>query len=230
MHGIWKIILNDGGMESMKKNTLSRSIQRLLPVILVLVVVICSAITWAAYTYPFQDPTQPLETRVNDLLSRLTEDEKLTFFHQWIPAIPRLGVGPFRTGTEALHGISWLGAATVYPQATGFGSTWDMDLIKQIGSAVGDEARGFNKRDPVKNGLSLWAPVVDLERDPRAGRYAEGYSEDPYLTGQLAIAYSSGIKGDDPFYYKAIPTLKHFYAYNIHVYSLWMTGTNMNII
>jgi beta-glucosidase len=199
----------------MKKTMLRRYLQVLFPVILVLVIGVCSAITWAGYTYPFQDPAQPLEIRVNDLLSRLTDDEKLTFFHQWIPAIPRLGVGPFRTGTEALHGISWLGAATVYPQATGFGSTWDVDLIKQIGSAVADEARGYNKKDPVKNGLSLWAPVVDLERDPRAGRYSEGYSEDPYLVGQLAIAYCSGMKGNDPFYYKAIPTLKHFYAYNM---------------
>ena len=199
----------------MKKSMLRRYFQSLLPAALVLLFVLCSGLTWAEYSYPFQDPAQPLETRANDLLSRLTDDEKLTFFHQWIPAIPRLGVGPFRTGTEALHGIAWLGAATVYPQATGFGSTWDVDLIKQIGSAVADEARGFNKRDPVKNGLSLWAPVVDLERDPRAGRYSEGYSEDPYLTGQLAIAYCSGIKGDDPFYYKAIPTLKHFYAYNM---------------
>lgn len=194
---------------------LRRYFQVLFPTVLVLVLILCSCLTWAGYTYPFQDPTQPLEIRVNDLLSRLTEDEKLTFFHQWIPAIPHLGVGPFRTGTEALHGISWLGTATVYPQATGFGNTWDVGLIQQIGSAVGDEARGFNKIDPVKNGLSLWAPVVDLERDPRAGRYSEGYSEDPYLTGQLAIAYCSGIKGDHPFYYKAIPTLKHFYAYNM---------------
>jgi beta-glucosidase len=199
----------------MKNKRTHRWFQILFPAVLIFATVLCSCLAWAEYTYPFQVPTQPLETRVNDLLSRLTMDEKLTFFHQWIPAIPRLGVGPFRTGTEALHGISWLGAATVYPQATGFGNTWDMDLIKQIGSAVGDEARGFNKRDAVKNGLSLWAPVVDLERDPRAGRYSEGYSEDPYLTGQLAIAYCLGMKGDDPFYYKAIPTLKHFYAYNM---------------
>jgi beta-glucosidase len=210
-----QLVFGNISKEDMKmKNNLFRCFRLLLP-LLVLFIVLCSTMAWADYTYPFQDQTQPLEIRVNDLLLRLTEDEKISFFHQWIPAISRLGIQAFRTGTEALHGISWLGAATVFPQATGFGCTWDVDLIKQIGSAVADEARGFNKIDPVSNGLSLWAPVVDLERDPRAGRFEEGYSEDPYLVGQLAIAYCSGIKGDHPFYYKAIPTLKHFYAYNL---------------
>lgn len=168
----------------------------------------------AAETYPFQNPARPLEVRVNDLVSRLTLEEKLSFFHQYIPAIPRLGIPAFRTGTEGLHGIAWLGKATVFPQATGLGCTWDVELIKQIGSAVGDEARGFHQRDPVFNGLSIWAPVVDLQRDPRAGRFEEGYGEDPYLAGKLATAYCLGLKGDHPFYYKTIPTLKHFYAYN----------------
>jgi beta-glucosidase len=165
-------------------------------------------------TYPFQDYTLPLNTRVNDLVSRLTEDEKISLLHQWAPAIPRLGIASFRTGTEGLHGIAWLGPATVYPQAIGLGSTWDTALVNQVGQGVGNEARGFHAKDPEKVGLSVWAPVVDLERDPRAGRFEEGYSEDPYLTGQMAIAFSNGITGGDPFYYKAIPTLKHFFAYN----------------
>jgi beta-glucosidase len=167
-----------------------------------------------AYTYPFQDPTQPLETRVSNLLSLLTQAEKISLLHQYEPAIPRLGIASFRTGTEALHGVAWLGNATVFPQPIGMGATFDPDLIKQIGSAVGDEARGFHSQNPAGNGLSLWAPVADLERDPRAGRYEEGYGEDPYLVGQMVMAYCNGIKGDNSFYYKAIPTLKHFYAYN----------------
>ena len=194
-------------------STFNRHLRAIL--VLLIFATLCFTTTWAEVTYPFQDVTQPLEIRVNDLLSRLTEDEKISFFHQWIPAIPRLGVGPFRTGTEALHGIAWLGKATVYPQAIGLGCTWNVNLVKRIGSAVGDEARAFNKINPTTNGLSLWAPVVDLMRDPRAGRFEEGYGEDPYLVGQLAIAYCNGIKGDHPFYYKAIPTLKHFYAYNM---------------
>ncbi|HEX9059415.1 MAG TPA: glycoside hydrolase family 3 N-terminal domain-containing protein, partial [Clostridia bacterium] len=130
-----------------------------------------------AATYPFQDTSLPLETRVDDLVSRLTTDEKISLMHQYEPAISRLGIPAFKTGTEALHGIGWLGNATVFPQNTGLGCTFDTDLLKKVGSVVGDEARGFNKKDPVKNGLSLWAPVVDLERDPRAGRFEEGYGE-----------------------------------------------------
>ena len=165
-------------------------------------------------TYTFQDYTVPLDTRVSDLVSRLTQAEKISLLHQWQPAISRLGIASFRTGTEGLHGIAWLGAATVYPQAIGLGSTWDTALLNQVGQGIGDEARGFHAKDPTNVGLSVWSPVVDLERDPRAGRYEEGYAEDTYLTGQMAIAYSNGMTGGDPFYYKAIPTLKHFLAYN----------------
>ena len=184
--------------------------------LLVLTVLVIGSVNpiQSAYTYPFRDPTQPLETRVDNLLSLLTQAEKISLLHQYQPAISRLGITSFRTGTEALHGIAWLGNATVFPQPIGLGATFNPDLIKQIGSAVGDEARGFHSQNPASNGLSLWAPVVDLMRDPRAGRFEEGYGEDPYLTGQMAIAYCNGIKGDHSFYYKAIPTLKHFYAYN----------------
>lgn len=192
-----------------------RFLRQLVATLLLLASWASSTMIWAANAaYPFQDPGQPLETRVNDLVSRLTLAEKIAFFHQYIPAISRLGIGPFRTGTEALHGIAWLGKATVFPQATGLGCTWNPELLREIGSAVGDEARGFHGQDPAGNGLSLWAPVVDLARDPRAGRFEESYGEDPYLVGQLALAYCTGLKGDDPFYYKTIPTLKHFYAYN----------------
>jgi beta-glucosidase len=168
----------------------------------------------SASVYPFQDFTLPLDARVNDLVTRLTTTEKIALLHQWGAAIPRLGIASFRTGTEGLHGIAWLGIATVYPQAIGLGSTWDTALINQVGQGIGDEARGFHAKNPANVGLSIWAPVVDLERDPRAGRFEEGYSEDPYLTGQLSVAFSNGITGGDPFYYKAIPTLKHFFAYN----------------
>jgi beta-glucosidase len=147
-------------------------------------------------------------------MSRLTLNEKISLLHQWQPAISRLGINSFRTGTEALHGVAWLGKATVFPQAIGLGSTWDTSLVKQIGAAVGDEVRAFHNRDPYNVGLSIWAPVVDPLRDPRAGRTEEGYSEDPFVTGMMSIAYTSGLKGDDPFYYKTIPTLKHFYGYN----------------
>lgn len=98
--------------------------------------------------YPFRDPTLPVSQRVDDLLGRLTLDEKVSLLHQYEPAIPRLGIQSFRTGTEALHGVAWLGKTTVFPQAIGLASTWDPALMEQVGSAVGDEARGFQQQRP----------------------------------------------------------------------------------
>ncbi|WP_166245489.1 glycoside hydrolase family 3 C-terminal domain-containing protein [Paenibacillus turpanensis] len=172
------------------------------------------SMTGTSYDYPFRNPDLPLETRVDDLVSRLTLPEKVSLMHQYQPAIPRLGIPAFRTGTEGLHGIAWLGEATVFPQATGLANTWNTELVEQIGSAVGDEARAFYKRNPVSHGLSVWAPVVDLIRDPRSGRNEEGFGEDAMLSGTMGKAYASGMKGNDPFYLKTIPTLKHFTGYN----------------
>jgi len=165
-------------------------------------------------TYPFRNPNLPVTERVDDLLARLTLDEKVSLLHQYEPAIPRLGIQSFRTGTEALHGVAWLGEATVFPQAIGLASTWDPALMQQVGSAVGDEARGFQQERPAGWGLNLWAPVVNPLRDPRWGRNEEGYSEDPYLTGSLSTAYGTGLTGGDPDHLKTAPTLKHFLANN----------------
>ncbi|MFD8496687.1 glycoside hydrolase family 3 C-terminal domain-containing protein [Amycolatopsis sp. NPDC059657] len=177
--------------------------------------------------YPFRDPALPLDARVNDLVQRLTLAEKVSLLHQFQPAIPRLGVPEFKTGTEALHGLGWTtertkgdvvtAKATVFPQAVGLASTWDPALIKQVGSVVGDEARGYHSVDPGFWGLQLWAPVVNLLRDPRWGRNEEGYSEDPMLTGAISTAYGKGMTGDDPKYLKAAPVLKHYLANNNEV-------------
>jgi beta-glucosidase len=164
--------------------------------------------------YPFRDPSLSVDARVTDLLSRLTLAEKISLLHQYEPAIPRLGIQSFRTGTEALHGVAWLGRATVFPQAVGLASTWDPALIQRVGSAVGDEARGFQQTRPAGWGLNLWAPVVNLLRDPRWGRNEEGYSEDPYLTGSVSTAYGTGLTGGDPDHLRTAPTLKHFLANN----------------
>ncbi|TDD70849.1 carbohydrate-binding protein [Actinomadura darangshiensis] len=179
----------------------------------------------ARETYPFRDPRLSAEARVDDLLGRLTLDEKVSLLHQYQPAIPRLGIGRFKTGTEALHGVAWstdihnngavvTAKGTVFPQSVGLGATWDPELLKKVGSAVGDEARGYNSENPDLWGLQLWAPVVNLLRDPRWGRNEEGYSEDPLLTGLLATAYGHGIEGDDPDHLKAAPVLKHYMANN----------------
>lgn len=185
----------------------------------------------AAPEYPFRDPSLSVEQRVEDLLGRLTLDEKVSLLHQYQPAIPRLGIKRFKTGTEALHGLAWstdinstpnpgqvrTATATVFPQAVGLGSTWDPALIKQVGAAVGDETRGYNSLDSDVWGLNAWAPVVNLLRDPRWGRNEEGYSEDAFLTGAISTAYAGGMRGDDPTYLKTAPTLKHYVANNNEV-------------
>ncbi|MEU4448200.1 glycoside hydrolase family 3 C-terminal domain-containing protein [Actinosynnema sp. NPDC050801] len=163
---------------------------------------------------PFRDPGLPVEDRVTDLLGRLTDEEKVALLHQHQPAVPRLGLAAFRTGTEALHGVAWLGVATVFPQPVGLASSWDTGLVRRVGEAVGVEARGFHHLDPVKHGLNVWAPVVNPLRDPRWGRNEEGYSEDPTLTAAMGTAYASGLRGDHPRYLRTAPTLKHFLGYN----------------
>ncbi|MFE6887669.1 glycoside hydrolase family 3 C-terminal domain-containing protein [Streptomyces sp. NPDC057694] len=171
----------------------------------------------AAAAHPFRDPTRSVAARVEDLLGRLTLDEKISLLHQYQPAIERLGIASFRTGTEALHGVAWLGKATVFPQAVGLASAWDPGLLTRVGAAVGDEARGFQQERPAGWSLNLWAPVVNLLRDPRWGRNEEGYSEDPYLTGVLSTAYGKGLTGGDPDHLKTAPTLKHYLANNNEV-------------
>ncbi|CAM4465252.1 beta-glucosidase [Paenibacillus endophyticus] len=164
--------------------------------------------------YPFQNTGLPLEERVTDLVSRFTLDEKIDSMVQYQPEITRLGVKPYKHGTEAAHGMAWLGEATTFPQPIGLGCTWNPVLLKEVGSAIGDEARVYYQKNPAINGLTLWAPTVDMERDPRWGRTEEAYGEDPKLTGELTAALVQGIQGDHPLYFKAVATLKHFIGNN----------------
>lgn len=168
----------------------------------------------AAAALPFRNPQLPLETRVNDLVSRLTLDEKVRMVHQYQPEIGRLGIGAYKHGTEGAHGISWLGKATSFPQPTGLASTWDPELLEKVGQAIGEEARGFYRRNPAVNGLTLWAPTVDMERDPRWGRTEEAYGEDPHLVAETAGALVKGMQGNHPTYLRAGATLKHFLGNN----------------
>ncbi|GIE29119.1 sugar hydrolase [Actinoplanes italicus] len=174
----------------------------------------------------FRDPHQKLAARVSDLLGRLDLAEKITLLHQHQAAVPRLGVGSFRTGTEALHGVAWLGVASAFPQAVGLASSWDADLLRRVGTAVGTEVRAMHHRDPENVGLNVWAPVVNLLRDPRWGRNEEGFAEDPWLTGVLSTAYSRGLRGDDPRWLCTAPTLKHFLGYNNET-DRCLTSSNM---
>ncbi|RRJ66878.1 carbohydrate-binding protein [Paenibacillus oralis] len=165
-------------------------------------------------SYPYQNPDLPLMERVDDLISRFTLAEKIELMCQYQTNIPRLGVNKYKHGTEGAHGVAWLGEATVFPQNTGLACTWNPELLQKIGSVIGDEARVYYQRDPAINGLTIWAPTVDMERDPRWGRTEEAYGEDPHLTGALTTGLVKGLQGDHPFYYKAVATLKHFYGNN----------------
>ncbi len=203
------------------------TVGRVLALLVVAVLAAPAGVTSAA-PLPFRDPDLPLASRVDDLLGRLTPDEKVSLLHQYQPAIPRLGIAVFKTGTEALHGVAWstdyndngnvvYANGTVFPQALGLGSTWNPDLVERVGTAVGTEARGFHAQDPTVWGLNVWAPVVNLLRDPRWGRNEEGYSEDPLLTARIATAYGGGMQGDDPDHLRTAATLKHYLAYNNEV-------------
>ncbi|MGW6907614.1 glycoside hydrolase family 3 C-terminal domain-containing protein [Streptomyces sp. NPDC054940] len=164
-------------------------------------------------TPPFRDQRLPFAKRIDDLLSRLTLDEKIGFLHQFAPAVERLGVAEFRTGQEALHGVAWMGPATVFPQAVGLGATWNTDLVRRVGEAVSKETRAMRARDD-RVGLNVWSPTVNLLRHPLWGRNEEGYSEDPKLTSAIAVAYTRGLRGDHPTYWRTAPVLKHWLAHN----------------
>ncbi|WNI21217.1 glycoside hydrolase family 3 C-terminal domain-containing protein [Streptomyces sp. ITFR-16] len=162
---------------------------------------------------PFRDPRLPFAKRIDDLLQRLTRDERIAMLHQFAPAVDRLGLGPFRTGQEALHGVAWMGPATVFPQAVGLGATWNDELVRRVGEAVGNEVRAKRREDD-RVGLNVWAPTVNLLRNPLWGRGEEGYSEDPALTSAVAVAYTRGLRGDHPLYWRTAPVLKHWLAHN----------------
>jgi beta-glucosidase len=158
---------------------------------------------------PFRDPKLSFDERADDLLARLTSAERVAMLHQRSPSVERLGLDEWHTGQEALHGAAWRGEATVFPQAIGLGATWDPPLVQRVGEAA---AREVLAKPASRN---VWAPVVNLLRDPRWGRNEEGYSEDPLLTAVLATAYCRGLRDDDPDgYLRTAPTLKHFVAHN----------------
>lgn len=139
--------------------------------------------------------------RVRALLEALSTSEKVSLLHQRTPVVEHVGLAAFHTGNEALHGVAWLGRATVFCQAVGLGATWDPDLLRRVGEAVGTEARAMHNLDPGV-GLNVWAPVVNPLRHPGWGRNEEGYSEDPHLTAELATAYAGGLRGDHPRWWR----------------------------
>lgn len=166
--------------------------------------------------YPFKNPKLSLTDRVRDLVSRLTLDEKIDMLTTWQKGVKRLGIDDWHIGAEVARGYVSRNPdmpTTVFPQPIGMAGMFDPELMKKLGEIAGVEARILHSRNPRSN-LMLWGPTVDACRDPRWGRNEESYGEDPFLTGQMTIAYTRGMAGDDPKYMRTIPTLKHFFANN----------------
>ena len=218
-----------------KRNT-SRSISGF-----VLLLTFASLQSFAQTPYPFHNPKLPEEQRIDNLLSLMTLQEKIDLLGTSLN-VPRLGIhgsgeAPTIPGSggqfEGIHGLAvggpgnwgrkspgepggeFGGTSTIpttqFPQAAGLGETWDPTLLRSIASEEGDEARYiFQSYD--RGGLIIRAPNADLARDPRWGRSEESYGEDPFLVGTLATAFTEGLQGDDPHYWRTVSLVKHFMA------------------
>jgi beta-glucosidase len=164
----------------------------------------------------YLNPRLPLDQRVDDLVSRMTLEEKVSQMMNAAPAIPRLGIPQYDWWNEALHGVAFSGIATVFPQAVGLGATFDPALVHRVANVISDEARAkYHEAQRRGNydrfyGLTFWSPNINIFRDPRWGRGQETYGEDPYLTSRVGVAFVKGLQGDDPKYLKVVSTPKHY--------------------
>ncbi len=157
------------------------------------------------------------DARADALVRQMTLEEKAAQLGNFAPAIPRLGVPAYNWWSEGLHGVARAGEATVFPQAIGMAATWDTGLIHRMGDIVSTEFRAkylaTKKPDGSSDwyrGLTVWSPNINIFRDPRWGRGQETFGEDPYLTGRIAVAYITGLQGDDPDRIKVSATAKHY--------------------
>ncbi len=191
---------------------------RLTQTILLLAVFLTAIVRSAAQTGNaiYLDPSQPINVRVDDLVGRMTLEEKASQLVNQARAIPRLQVPAYDWWSEALHGVANAGTATVFPEPIGLAATFDDLLIHEIAIVIGTEARAKHNqavragRRDIMEGLDFWSPNINIFRDPRWGRGQETYGEDPFLTGRMGVAFVTGLQGDDPKYFRVISTPKHF--------------------
>lgn len=197
----------------------------------------------SAQEYPFRNPGLPLAERVQDLVSRLSIEEKAAQMQNLTPAVERLGIPEYNWWNECLHGVgrSW-DKVTVFPQAIGMAATFDAEAVQLMGEITATEARAiYNEANRTGKGgiqykgLTFWTPNINIFRDPRWGRGQETYGEDPYLTGLLGKAIVRGLQGDDPVRLKTSACAKHYavhsgpepsrHVFNAEVsdYDLWDT-------
>ena len=184
--------------------------------ILFLITLSFSAQEESGTDYPFRDTSLSIDKRVEDLIDRLSLEEKAMQMVHNSPGIERLGIPEYNWWNEALHGVGRSGVATVFPQAIGLGATFDEELIHEVATVISDEARATHNT-AVKNGyrrqysgLTFWTPNINIFRDPRWGRGQETYGEDPFLTAILGTAFVKGLQGDHPKYLKTAAAAKHY--------------------
>lgn len=193
--------------------------------------------------FPFQDHKLPLQKRVDDVVSRLTLEEKVAQMLNATPAIPRLGIPAYDWWNEVLHGVARTPfRVTVFPQAIAMAATFDTNSLKTMadysaleGRAIHNKAIAMGRTGDRYLGLTYWTPNINIFRDPRWGRGQETYGEDPFLTAMLGRAFVRGLQGNDPKYLKAAACAKHYavhsgpeplrHVFNAEVsdYDLWDT-------
>jgi beta-glucosidase len=167
-------------------------------------------------TAKYKDPRLPVDARVNDLVARLTLEEKVAQMMDVAPAIPRLEVPAYNWWNESLHGVARAGVATVFPQAIALAATFDTRLMFRVADVISTEARAkhndfLSREDRGRyKGLTMWSPNINIFRDPRWGRGQETYGEDPYLTARLGVEFVRGLQGSNRNYFKVIATPKHY--------------------
>ena len=189
---------------------------------LVIVVLLMAVLTSAAQgpdpanALPYLNPSLPMNERVDDLVARMTLDEKASQLVNQARAIPRLQVPAYDWWSEALHGVANAGTATVFPEPIGLAATFDIPLVHEMAVVISTEARAKHNqavragRRDIMEGLDFWSPNINIFRDPRWGRGQETYGEDPFLTGRMGVAFVTGMQGDDEKYFRVVSTPKHF--------------------
>ncbi len=167
----------------------------------------------------YLDPSKPIGQRVSDLIGRLTLEEKAELLNHTNTGIPRLNIPLWGGWNQTLHGVWSKEPTTLFPAPIAMGATWDPALVHSIADAMSDEGRALYNSGAegprTRHGLVYRSPVINLARDPRWGRIQEIFSEDPYLTGEMGIAYVKGLQGDDPNHLKLAATIKHYAVYNV---------------
>lgn len=169
-------------------------------------------------SFPMWNYNLPIEQRVNDVVSRLTLEEKVNQMLNATPAIPRLGIPAYDWWNEVLHGVARTPyKVTSYPQAIAMAATWDTTSLKLMaqysaaeGRAIHNKSIELNKTGDRYVGLTYWTPNINIFRDPRWGRGQETYGEDPFLTAKLGASFVRGLQGNDKKYLQAAACAKHF--------------------